>query len=54
METIIKLLLSFKILSILIGLVLSILIIMYLYRSNLISPIIETLKDIIKFYKGGN
>lgn len=54
METIIKLILSFKILSILIGIILSIFIIIYLYRSDLITPIIETLKDIIKFYKGGN
>lgn len=54
MGTIIKLLISFKILSIILGLILSTLIIIYLYRSNLITPIIETLKDIIKFYKGGN
>ena len=54
MEIIIKLLLSFKILSIIIGFILSIFIIIYLYRSDLITPIIETLKEIINFYKGGN
>lgn len=51
METIIKLILSFKILSILIGIILSIFIIIYLYRSNLITPLIETLKEIISFYR---
>ena len=45
METIIKFLVSFKIISIIIGLILTIFILLYLYRSTLFEPIIKTLKE---------